>query len=83
MEVVLIEIRMLMVVINLEISVSVCCTAAVTLKSMIGGDWCKVLISIRDNTSATHLSVPLTCQMSYVNCEMYSRCLNCLGMYLL
>ena len=53
MEVVLIEVRMLMVVINLEISVSVCCAAAVTLKSMIGGDWCKVLISIRDNTSAT------------------------------
>ena len=49
---------------------------------MIGGDWCKLLISIRDNASTTQLSVLLTCRMSHVNCEMKSRCLSCLGVYL-
>lgn len=40
-------------------------------------------ILILDKASATGLSVPLTWQMSDVNCEIKSRWWTCLGEYLL
>ena len=48
---------------------SVCCDAAMSLKSMEGGSRWTAWIWIRDNASAGELSLPFTCRMSEVNCD--------------
>ena len=49
-------------------SESVCCSVAMSLKSTAGVCVvCIALVSTRDNASATLLSVPLMCRISFVN----------------
>ena len=57
------------------------CAMAIALKSMIWGELStfSALASILDKAPAAALSVPLTCLMSDVNCEMKSRCRACRG----
>ena len=54
---------------------SVCCTFAMSWKSMTGVvSWVSALASMRDSASATLLSTPRTYRRSVVNWEMKSRC---------